>query len=55
MERYSRAFEFAIQMIQDCEGLEIRSALKEAAFWEGLTEGEEMGDFVMWAEEEIFG
>jgi hypothetical protein len=54
MEGYSRAFEFAIQMLESCEGLEIRSALKQAAFDAGIAEGEDMKNFVLWAEDELF-
>lgn len=54
MEGYSRAFEFAIQMLQEYEGLDIRSALKQAAFDEGIAEGEDMKNFVLWAEDELF-
>lgn len=53
--QYTKAFENACMMLQEFEGLEIRSALKQAAFDEGIKEGTDMGAFVEWAENELFG
>ena len=55
MNKYSKAFDYACMMLQEFEGLEIRSALKQAASDVGIKEGTEMGVFVRWAEEKLFG
>lgn len=55
MNKYSKAFEIACEMLREFEGLEIRSALKQAAFDEGIKEGVEMKAFVEWSEEKLFG
>lgn len=51
--QFERAFENAYTMLLEFDGLEIRSALKQAASDEGIEEGEEMKTFVLWSEEKL--
>jgi hypothetical protein len=48
--RYVNAFHDAVQMMEQNEDLEPRSALKQAASDHGIPSGEEMRKFVEWAE-----
>ena len=54
MNQYNRAYEFAYQMLCEFDGLEIRSALKQAASDVGIEEGDDMSNFVHWAEDKLF-
>ena len=49
-DRYHVAFNVAQEMMVDFADLEIRSALKEAGHRNGIAWGDDMGDFVHWAE-----
>jgi hypothetical protein len=46
---YASAFHFACEMLNENDGLEITSALKQAASDYGITEGSEMKQFVLWS------
>ena len=52
---YHRAFIEALELLSMCEGLEPRSALKQSASHYGISEGEELGKFVKWAEKYLYG
>jgi hypothetical protein len=53
-EIYKKSLKEACQMMQDHEGLEPRSALKQAASDNGIPYGDRMTEFVLWAEETLF-
>jgi|TARA_Y100000033_G_scaffold14975_1_gene13879 hypothetical protein len=52
---YHRAFIEALELIEMSEDLEHRSALKQAASYYGIAEGEDLGKFVKWAEKYMYG
>jgi len=52
-KQFDKAFENAIAMLRECEGLEIRSALKQAASDQGIDEGLAMRMFVLLSEEKL--
>jgi hypothetical protein len=51
---YVPAYNEAWKMLNDFDGLEPRSALKQAASDNGIAEGDEMRQFVTWAERILF-
>jgi len=51
---YVRAYNMAWEMLNCFDGLEPRSALKQAASDNGIAEGDEMRQFVTWAERILF-
>lgn len=55
MYAYNAALKEATDMLNMFETLEPRSALKEAASMNGIECGNEMGNFVMWAENKLYG
>lgn len=55
IQTYERALNDAVLMMEVHEGLEPRSALKQAASDCGIGWGDDMGAFVAWAEHELFG
>lgn len=52
--QFNKAFNTAVEMLQDCEGLEIRSALKQAATDNGIQEGSPLEAFVKLSEDKLF-
>lgn len=52
-DRYHVSFSAAQEMMIDFPDLEIRSALKEAGSRNGIAWGDDMGDFVHWAEKRM--
>ena len=50
---YQNAYDQACELIDMCPDLEITSAFKECAFNVGIQEGDELGNFVTWALNEI--
>lgn len=52
-DTYTPSLRLAIDMLQDNEQLEIRSALKEAGSQNGIEWGNPMESFVLWAEDLI--
>tara|TARA_R100000353_G_scaffold4395_2_gene6515 strand:+ start:947 stop:1141 length:195 start_codon:yes stop_codon:yes gene_type:complete len=52
---YHKAFIEALEMLDMSEGLEPRSALKQSASNYGISEGEDLGKFVKWAEKQLYG
>lgn len=55
MQKAETALRNALAMMEAHEQLEPTSALKQAASDQGIPEGEPMGEFVRWANEELFG
>lgn len=53
--RYLDALNWALDMMQAHEGLEPTSALKQAASDILIPYGDRMGEFVQWANNELFG
>ena len=52
---YQSILNYASEMMDACEGLEPTSALKQAASDHGIKEGANMGAFVNWALNEVYG
>jgi hypothetical protein len=51
---YKKALNEALDMLDMCDELEPRSALKQAANDCGIEYGDTMEDFVLWAEERLY-
>ena len=54
MKDYGKTLQDALDLLNICEGLEIRSALKQCAIDNGIEEGEPLKQFVQWAEDKLF-
>lgn len=54
-KQFELAFNKAISMMKECEGLEPTSALKQAATDFGIEEGEELEAFVYLSNKKLFG
>lgn len=52
-DQFNKAFNSAVGMLQDCQGLEIRSALKQAATNNGISEGSSLEAFVKLSEDKL--
>ena len=52
--RFDQALNEAIQYMDTFEGLEPRSALKQAASDNQIAEGEQLQQFVRWAESKLY-
>lgn len=52
--RFDQALNEAIQYMDTFEGLEPRSALKQAASDNEIAEGEQLQEFVNWAESKLY-
>tara|TARA_B100000530_G_scaffold197162_1_gene125425 strand:+ start:1139 stop:1327 length:189 start_codon:yes stop_codon:yes gene_type:complete len=52
--RFDQALNEAIQYLDTFEGLEVRSALKQAASNNWIAEGQHLQQFVRWAESKLF-
>ncbi|HCY82315.1 MAG TPA: hypothetical protein DHV22_12305 [Xanthomarina gelatinilytica] len=52
---YHKTLIDTLEMLDMCDGLEPRSALKQCASDNGISEGEELGKFVVWAEQKLYG
>lgn len=53
--KFSIAYNEAIELLQMCDGLEPRSALKQCASDNNIEEGQELQAFVLWAESKLYG
>ena len=51
--QFDKAFTFAVAWLKEDQGLEIRSALKQAATDQGIEEGSALRMFVILAEEKL--
>ena len=54
-KKYENALSNAYDLLNMFDDLEPRSALKQCASDNGITEGSELQSFVFWAEEQIYG
>jgi hypothetical protein len=52
-EQWNKAYDEAIMMLETYDGLEIRSALKQAGSDHGISWGDDMGAFVAYAEKRM--
>ena len=55
LKEYEVALTQACELLDMCEGLEPRSALKQCASDNGIAEGTEMQSFILWAEDQLYG
>jgi hypothetical protein len=53
--RFSQAFDEALTLLDMFEDLEPRSALKQCASDNNISEGDELQSFVFWAEKKLYG
>jgi len=54
-KKYENALSNAYDLLNMFDDLEPRSALKQCASDNGITEGSELQSFIFWAEEQIYG
>lgn len=54
-KEYEVALTQACELLDMCEGLEPRSALKQCASDNGIADGADMQSFILWAEAEMYG
>ena len=54
-KQYENALSNAYDLLNMFDDLEPRSALKQCASDNGITEGSELQSFIFWAEEQIYG
>ena len=54
-KKYKNALSNAYELMDMCEDLEPRSALKQCTSDNGITEGSELQSFVFWAEKQMYG
>ena len=54
-KKYENALSNAYDLLNMLDDLEPRSALKQCASDNGITEGSELQSFVFWAEEQMYG
>lgn len=53
IDTYRTALVNALNMMNECDELEPTSALKQAASDEGIEYGDDMGEFIAWAYNEL--
>ena len=54
-KKYENALSNAYDLLNMFDDLEPRSALKQCASDNGITEGSDLQSFIFWAEEQIYG